>query len=118
MSFKKKYVYTVFSGPSEGMEKEYNDWYDTQHLPQVTKVPGIVAAQRFKLAEGDQGPYEAPARYLAIYEIETDGDPLKVVDKIREFVSEGKIVMSEVIDLNVTRPWMYGAIGERLVSKK
>ncbi len=114
---KKKYVYTVFSEETEGMEEEYNRWYNNQHLPEVTRVPGIIAAQRFKLCEGDQGPHEAPARYLAIYEIETDGDPLKVVDVIRAFVRDGKIVMSDSIDFNKTKTWMYGAICERLVCK-
>jgi hypothetical protein len=63
----------VYSGPVDGLEDEYNDWYERIHLPEVLMVPGIVAAQRFKLhvAEGEPQPAQ---RYLAIYEFEGDPD--------------------------------------------
>jgi hypothetical protein len=114
MSSKKKYVLLVFSEPKEGMEEEYNRWYDNTHLPQVTEVPGIVAAQRFKLAE--RGP-RCPARYLSIYEVETDGDPSKVFYEIAARAVSGKIVMSKAINIKATQQWMFGAIGDRLISK-
>jgi hypothetical protein len=56
--------------PVEGREDEYNDWYQNTHLPEVCALPGMVGAQRYKLAAPLQGYDERP--YLAIYDIETD----------------------------------------------
>jgi hypothetical protein len=42
------YFFLVFSDPaSPSQESEYNAWYDHQHLPDVLRVPGFIAAQRF-----------------------------------------------------------------------
>lgn len=58
----------VFTSPSDGQDSEYNEWYTNTHVPEVLEIPGIVAAQRWKVA--DQ-PGELPAhRYLAIYELD------------------------------------------------
>ena len=67
-----KHLFVGFTNPVEGEEDAFNAWYSDVHLKDVLKVPGIVAAQRFKLsdAQRDQPPF--PWRYLALYEIETD----------------------------------------------
>ncbi len=39
----------VFSGPVAGREEEYHRWYDTVHLPDVLRVPGVAAGQRFAI---------------------------------------------------------------------
>src|SRR5437588_11667078 len=52
-------------------EEEFNRWYDEQHLPDILTTPHFVAAQRYKLA-GRPSKMEPEARYLAIYEIDTD----------------------------------------------
>ena len=33
-----------------GMEAEYHDWYDTIHMPEVSRVPGFVAMRRGRLS--------------------------------------------------------------------
>jgi antibiotic biosynthesis monooxygenase (ABM) superfamily enzyme len=43
-------------------EAEFNQWYDTEHLPQLGAVPGVMAARRYRRSFGD-----AP-HYLAVYE--------------------------------------------------
>lgn len=66
----------VFTNPSEGQDSEYNEWYSHTHLPEVLEVPGIIAAQRWRV---DEQSGEAPAhRYLAIYELD-DRTPADVV---------------------------------------
>ena len=40
----------VFSNPVEGMEDMFNEWYNSQHLPDVIAVPGVAAGQRYELA--------------------------------------------------------------------
>ena len=56
--------------PVEGREDEYNDWYQNVHLPEICAVPGVVGAQRYKLAAPLMGFDSRP--YLAIYDIESD----------------------------------------------
>jgi hypothetical protein len=34
-----------------GMEAEYHHWYDTVHMPEVSRVPGFVAMKRGRLAD-------------------------------------------------------------------
>jgi len=64
-------VLIVFSNPRPGQDAEYNRWYTDEHLDDVLKVPGFVAAQRYSFA----APPGAPApewNYLALYEIHRD----------------------------------------------
>ena len=49
-------------------EKEFNDFYDNVHVPNVLKAPGFVAATRYTIKE----PMNGRGRYLTIWEIETD----------------------------------------------
>ncbi len=44
-------------------EAEFNQWYDTEHLPALAAVPGCLCARRFK-AEGS-----ATQKYFAIYHL-------------------------------------------------
>lgn len=54
-------------------EDEYNKWYSEEHLPDILKVPGIVAARRYRVRDtGDVKADPATPEYLAIYEIEAD----------------------------------------------
>ena len=39
--------FVILSNPVAGREDEFNEWYTKQHLDDVLKVPGFVAAQRF-----------------------------------------------------------------------
>jgi hypothetical protein len=41
-------------------EAEFNDWYDTEHIPRLAAVPGVLAARRFRAIRGRQ-------KYVAIY---------------------------------------------------
>ena len=48
-----KALLLAFTGPkSPELEDEYNEWYDSVHLPDVLAVPGVRSARRFKLADG------------------------------------------------------------------
>ena len=49
-------------------ETEFNEWYDKIHLPDVLETPGFVRATRYENTE----PSEGEAKFLALYEIETD----------------------------------------------
>jgi hypothetical protein len=47
---------------SQEIEKEYNAWYNDEHIPALLKVPGVLCARRFRIANG-------PQRHLAIYHL-------------------------------------------------
>ena len=49
-------------------EKEFNEWYDKVHVPDVLEARGIVGARRFVIQEPAQGR----GKFLALYEVETD----------------------------------------------
>ena len=49
-------------------EAEFNRVYDTQHFPMLSKVPGVLRAERYRL-EHSSDP--ATARYLTLYEVES-----------------------------------------------
>lgn len=66
------YKFIVFTNPVAGREDEYNEWYTQQHLKDVLKVPGVVAAQRFRTTPSQRAPEPLPYKYVAIYELETD----------------------------------------------
>ncbi len=43
-------------------EQEFNQWYETEHLPERLACPGFISGRRFKV-EGE------PGRYIAVYEL-------------------------------------------------
>jgi hypothetical protein len=45
-------------------EDDFNAWYDEEHLPALSAVPGTLAARRYKSPEGSH-------RYVAIYHLES-----------------------------------------------
>ena len=45
-------------------EHEFNEWYNTEHLPQLAAVPGVLSARRFSSPETDR-----ERQYLALYSL-------------------------------------------------
>lgn len=68
------YYLMVFLNPVPGKEREFNTFYDTRHLIDVTAVPGMVMGQRFIRSETQMVPDVEPrlASYLALYTLRTD----------------------------------------------
>jgi hypothetical protein len=48
-------------------EKEFNEWYDKVHLPDILKIPEVVRASRYECTD----PSEGQPKFMAMYEIET-----------------------------------------------
>jgi hypothetical protein len=65
-----KYALVVLSNPTEGLEDEYNAWYNNQHLDDVVAIPGYSSAQRFKLLIPMAG--DLKHRYLATYDMDAE----------------------------------------------
>src|SRR5262249_5258663 len=63
MAQKGRGIFLVYVDIDAEHDKEFNDWYNTEHLPELLSVPGILAAARYQAVTG--GP-----KYLAFYELD------------------------------------------------
>lgn len=52
----------VWTDVAPEFEAEFNQWYDTEHVPQLLGIPGFLKASRYQAVEGQP-------KYLAIYEL-------------------------------------------------
>lgn len=48
--------------PLEGWEREFHDWYETEHIPVRLRLDGFESATRYQAVQGSP-------RYLAVYEL-------------------------------------------------
>lgn len=111
-----KQILVVVTNPIPGQEDEYNRWYSEQHLDDVLRVPGMVAAQRFKVAL--DSAKSLPGPYLAIYEIETDqpdADPKAVFAALSKAGDAGQMPISPALDLVNIVASVFTPITERKV---
>ena len=92
-----RYVIAVMTNPMPGREDEFNAWYDTQHIPDVLTIPGVVAAQRFQLAPAQRMEPPYPYAYFAFYEVETDDLPA-VVEDMRQRGGTPLMPISDALD--------------------
>ena len=66
------YVYLVQMDIPENMEDEFNRIYDTQHVPNIIKAPGVSGCTRYRLESAD---IPGVARYAAVYDIDSPDVP-------------------------------------------
>jgi hypothetical protein len=63
------YLYVVRMDVDPAHEEEFNRVYDSEHVPALLKVPGVLGVARYQTS--DEG---VPA-YMAVYEIEDPNVP-------------------------------------------
>ena len=72
-------IVTCIDIPPE-REGEFNAWYDLDHMPEITTLPGVLSAQRY-YAGDDVMPFRASkegappigqARFLSVYLLGTE----------------------------------------------
>ena len=81
MPFKTRYVFIASMDVAPEKEALFNEVYDTEHVPNLLKVPGVVSVTRFTseklvLAIGGERKTvsaEGEPKYSAVYEIESPG---------------------------------------------
>jgi hypothetical protein len=59
----RKGMLLVLMQPPAHLEEEYNDWYDTEHLPDRLSAPGFEAGRRYVSIGG------GPRTYVAVYDL-------------------------------------------------
>ena len=45
-------------------EAEFNEWYNTEHIPMLAAVPGVIMARRFRATSANR-------KYVALYHLES-----------------------------------------------
>ena len=111
-----KYTFVVLTNPTPGKEAEYNEWYNKQHIPDVLNIPGLVCAQRFRIAEDQPGADQKAHRYLALYEIETNDLP-GVFKELAARRDTAEMVMSDAIDLKNASASVFTPVAEKVMAK-
>jgi hypothetical protein len=79
MPIQAKYVFSAAMDVDPGREALFNEVYDTEHVPLLLKVPGVVSIARFKTEEltlsiGGQRRtivVENEPKYNSLYEVES-----------------------------------------------
>ena len=79
MSFSTKYLFVVSMDVRKDKEALFNEVYDTEHVPNLLKVPGVLSVSRSTLAplkmsiggEAKTVVAEGEPKYSAIYELES-----------------------------------------------
>jgi hypothetical protein len=62
------YIYVVQMNIPAAHEAEFNRIYDTEHVPMLSKVPGVHKVTRYRLEKTNDPKMQ---KYLAVYEIDS-----------------------------------------------
>ncbi|MBN2076485.1 MAG: hypothetical protein JW762_13130 [Dehalococcoidales bacterium] len=95
-----RYLFFAYSDCKDpDREDEYNEWYNTKHVPDMLEIPGMIQASRWVSAEERTGTQR---KYLAMYELEAD-DIEEFDNKVRE-ATMSTIERGRFSDLPVFEP--------------
>ncbi|KAH8824113.1 hypothetical protein DL96DRAFT_1713464 [Flagelloscypha sp. PMI_526] len=64
------FVVSVEPKDTDKARDEVNRWYEEEHIPLLSKVPGFIRARRYKL-ENFHGVTDKPYGYITLYEAES-----------------------------------------------
>ncbi len=77
-------IYAVFCYARDGLDDEFNSWYDNTHMPDAMALGVYSEATRYKLSGKPGDPFVAP--YLSLYE--TPEDPKASFNRWLQFRSK------------------------------
>lgn len=93
----RRFQWIILTRAADGRVKEFEEWYDKQHIPDVKAIPGIASAVRYKVLRNAALGSEAPSwDSVAIYDIEAD-DPQVVIDAITKAARTPAMPISETL---------------------
>lgn len=85
-----EHLLVVFTSPTPGREKEFNDWYGEHLVEWVEQGPGFVKAERFEAHQVQRKGQSPRWSSLAIYWIQAD-DLAEFIAKEAEVIARGSI---------------------------
>ncbi len=68
-------LFVVKATITKEREKDFNRWYNEEHVPQVLQYPGLVSARRYRAIEG-----EDRWQYMAVYELQDEATYRRFID--------------------------------------
>ena len=89
----------------EGVEEEFNDWYNSIHLPYHEKIPGCIRGRRYTATRGQP-------KYLTVYELERDDIPRSRQWEAVKEAHPQSIKMRPYVDHSPGSPGVYRKIFE------
>lgn len=107
-----RYNLFAFTNAVPGREDEFNDWYTGVHLADVLKLPGVKAAQRYRMSEVQHRPGPHPWSYMAVYEIEID-DLNETLSALRAASGTAAMPLSAALQ-DERMVWIYEPVSERV----
>jgi hypothetical protein len=108
-----KHILLVLSNAVEGTDDTFNAWYNGTHLPDVLKVRGFSAAQRFALSETQMADGERPYKYIAVYEVDDDDLPA-VREALGSAAGGTGMYIDPSLDRSRTVAFFYTPVTERV----
>jgi hypothetical protein len=91
-----KYNLIALTNAVEGQDEAFNDWYTNVHLADVLKLPGVMAAQRFRMSDTQHRPGPFEFGYMAVYEIEID-DVRTTLQELKKVSGTAKMPLSPAL---------------------
>ena len=92
-----RFKYIVLSRAHPGREEEFAEWYASQHLGDVARMPGVVGAQLVRLDFQRVYEIDAPQwTLLTQYELEGD-NPEAIIDSIKAASGTEAMPMSDAL---------------------
>jgi hypothetical protein len=104
-----KHILLVLSNAVEGRDDAFNTWYTGTHLPDVLKVHGFSAAQRFRISDTQMNDNPVPYKYLAIYEVDEEKLPA-VKEALASTAGTDAMYIDPALDINATVAYFYSPI--------
>src|ERR1041384_2524237 len=85
-------------------EEDFNRWYTDQHIHDLVKLPGVVAATRYRMMPGIEvvpDVDEPPQKYLAIYELEaeTEAELREFATMLQQALGDGRAGVHAALDM-------------------
>ena len=107
-----RYNLFAFTNAAPGRDAEFNDWYTNVHLGDVLKLPGVNAAQRFRMSDVQHRPGPYPYAYMAVYEIDID-DLDVTLNRLREVGGTDAMPLSPALQ-DERMVWIYEPVTDRV----
>jgi hypothetical protein len=117
MAAQARYIFIASMDVDPAKEDLFNELYDTEHVPLLLKVPGVLSAKRYKsepltMSIGGERKtivIEGEPRYSAVYELEsaevlTSEAWAKAVDKgrwvteVRPYIRNRRLVLRKLME--------------------
>ncbi len=111
------HLFLAFAAALDGKGEEYEAWYDSQHMPDVLRVPGFISAQRYRVVGRRPEASTRGYHYLTVYEIDSD-DVDATIGEMRSRIAAGAIITGTLFDPALLGFYTVTAASPRLLADR